>query len=432
MANSPMTAQRADPAPGIMSPWLACYVVVFLALSVAKAPTVLLEPRFWAEEGDLYYAALRTLPAWDALTFVAKGNLQLLINAVVYVAAKVPILYAPAVTTYAAYLVELLVALLIYRFVLAYDVNRLVGLLLLAAWLFLAPHYETWTSMTNVQWVCSASLLLVLILPDDAVGRNLGKSAVWAALCGLTGVASWVLAPAFLARAYLDRSKAFALLGAILTACALVQFVIIITHGGGDRSFAFGPRILMLPLLLQTVLTPMIGVEPVESFAAPLRQGGMALAASPLVYLAAIPWMALAIALAGLAVRRALVAILAGVWPLASIVYTFGALGPTLELVSAIAGARYYLLGAMCFCLLLAWGSTARAPLARWAAVGLLVLIVSVSVVQRLRSSWIPDFTQGSAWKAEIAKCVPQSACVVTIWPQRQNRRIGLGTGIGP
>jgi hypothetical protein len=423
-----MTAQRMESTPGAGSiPWLPYYLLAFLALSVAKAPTVLIEPRFWAEEGDLYYAALRALPAWEALTFVAKGNLQLLVNVVVYVATKVPILYAPAVTTYAAYLAELLIAVLIYGFVVAYGISRLVGLLLLVAWLFLAPHYETWTSITNVQWICAVSLLFVMIMPGDAVGRNLGRSAVWAALCGLTGVASCVLAPAFLARAYLDRSKAFAVIGTILTACALIQFVIMIVHGVGDRSFVFGPRILTLPMLLQTVLTPLIGVEAVESFAAPVRQGLVPPAALLLVYLAAIPWMALAVALASLAARPMLVAIVSGLWLAASVVYTFGALGPPLELISSIAGARYYLFGATCFCVLLAWGSAANARLPRYTAIALLLLIASVAVVQRLRSSWIPVFTQGPSWKAQIETCMPRSPCVVTIWPQGQNWRIDLG-----
>jgi hypothetical protein len=275
-------------------------------------------------------------------------------------------------------------------------------------------------------------LLLVLILPGEVIGRNLGKSAVWAALCGLTGVASCVLAPAFLARAYLDRSKAFALLGAILTACALIQFVIMMVHGVGDRPFAFGPRTLMVPMLLQTVLTPLIGVERVESFAGPVREGVVPLAALALVYLAAIPWMALSIWLASRAARVELVAIVAGTWLLASILYTFGALGSPLGLISPLGGARYYLLGAMCFCLLLAWGSTASAPVARYTATALLVLIVAVSVVQRLRGSWITPFTQGPSWRAEIEKCVPQSPCVVAIWPQIQNRRIDLGTGVRP
>jgi hypothetical protein len=428
-----MTAQRTDATPGITSiPLLPYYIAVFLALSVAKAPTVLLEPRFWAEEGDVYYATMRALPAWDALTFVAKGNLQLLINLVVYVSTKVPILYAPAVTTYAAYLVELLVAVLIYRFVAACDINRLVGLLLLVAWLFLAPSYETWNSITNIQWICSVSLLFVLIMPGDAVGRNLGKWAVWAALCGLTGIASCALAPGFLARAYLDRSKAFAILGAVLAVCALVQLAIILLYGVGDRPLAFGPRTVMVPMLVQTVLTPLIGVERVETFVGPVRQGVVPLAALALVYLAAIPWMALAIGLASRAARVELVAIVAAMWLLASIFYTFGALGSPLDLISPLGGARYYLLGAMCFCLLLAWGSTASAPLARYTATALLVLIAGVSVSQHLRSAWVSAFTQGPSWKAQIAQCVPQSPCVVAIWPQAQNRQIDLGTGIRP
>jgi hypothetical protein len=174
-------------------------------------------------------------------------------------------------------------------------------------------------------------------------------------------------------------------------------------------------------------LTPLVGVEAVESFVGPLRQGVVHLAAIPLIYLAAVPWMVLAIALACRAVRPALVATVIGMWLLASLLFTFGALGPPLGLISPLGGARYYLFGAMCFCVLLAWGSTARSPLARYTAIAMLVLIISVALNQRLRSFWVPVFTQGPSWKAELEKCVPQSACIVTIWPQGQNRQIDLG-----
>ena len=45
------------------------------------------------------------------------------------------------------------------------------------------------------------------------IERHFGKVLVWTAICGLTGVTSCMLAPGYLARAYVDRSGHFALLG---------------------------------------------------------------------------------------------------------------------------------------------------------------------------------------------------------------------------
>src|SRR5262249_54815643 len=108
--------------------WIAIYFIFFVDLSLTKAPDIFVNPRFWADEGAVYFTQFRALPLWDALTFTFQGSLQLLVNAVVLVAAKVPLLYAPAVTTYAAYLIQLLVVALIYVLVVERGINRLVGL----------------------------------------------------------------------------------------------------------------------------------------------------------------------------------------------------------------------------------------------------------------------------------------------------------------
>src|SRR5689334_20802851 len=97
--------------------WLAFYISLFVFLSIAKAPAVLLATRFWAEEGTLFYPHLRPLGMLGALLFIYSGSLYLIPGLTVFAATKVPLLYAPAVTTYTAFLVELLTAGLICWFI---------------------------------------------------------------------------------------------------------------------------------------------------------------------------------------------------------------------------------------------------------------------------------------------------------------------------
>ena len=243
--------------------WLQIYVRS-LALSLAKAPRVLIDTRFWAEEGTVYFVQLHSVGAWDALLFVTNGSYQLLINISAWLASKVPLGLAPAVTTYSAYLVELLVVVLIYSVVTRYGVNRVVGLLLVAAWALMPATYETWASATNIQWICSVSMLLILLLPDRDIRRHFKKILLWTLLCGLTGVTSVMLAPGYLARAYLERSKWLALVGTLLCACALVQLAVLKFHGVPGRPFTVDLQLLTIPMLLQTILTPLIGVGLVE------------------------------------------------------------------------------------------------------------------------------------------------------------------------
>lgn len=394
--------------------WLAAYLAFFVALSFAKAPAVLIEPRFWAEDGAFYFTDFRSLDAWNALFYLTNGNYQFLTNALVYLATKAPLAHAPAVTTYGAYLIEALVVALIHAVVVGYRINRLAGLLLVAAWTLMPASYETWASATNVQWICSISMLLVLALPHEAIERNFAKALVWTVLCGLTGVPSCMLAPGYLARAYTDRSKHFALLGVVLGLCALVQLAVLMRYGAGDRVLNLNPRILTLPMLLQTMLVPLFGVDWVGELSAPLRQGARALSA--FTVLAGLSLMLFAVAIAWRARRVPIVLIVAGLWILVSLVNTFGALGPPLDLISGKGGARYYLFGAMCFCLLLAIGTTAPSRSGSGVAVALLLVILGASAAQ-LGSPWFTQHTEGPSWKRELAKCAPSAPCAVAIWP---------------
>jgi hypothetical protein len=145
-----------------------------------------------------------------------------------------------------------------------------------------------------------------------------------------------------------------------------------------------------------------------------LRDGARALSA--FVYLAGLSLMLFAVVVARRARPTAIILIVAGLWVLVSVVNTFGALGPPLGLISGKGGARYFLFGAMCFCLLLAIGTTARWRLGSGIAVALLVAIVGTSTAQ-LGSHWRVMHIEGPSWKRELAKCAAAAPCEVAIWP---------------
>jgi hypothetical protein len=398
--------------------WLALYLVLFLVLSVAKAPQVLIGTRFWAEEGANYFAQFQTLGIRDVFQFVYNGNFLFLTNAIVYFATKVPLAYAPAVTTYAAYLVEALVVVLIHQVVVRYGVNRLAGLLLTVAWTLMPTRYETGASSTNLQWTCSVSMLFLVVLPKEDIARHFGKSLLWTVLCGLNGVTSCMLAPGYLMRAWFERSRHFAILGVILCLCAAVHLLVLKHYGAGARELLLDARRLTMPGLLQTVLVPLLGVDLIDVIARPIREGVAPASWSALVYVAGIGLMLIPIVLAARAQGLALVAVIGGLWILVSVLNSFGALDRSTDLISPLAGARYYLMGATCFCLMLALGTTARAGFGRHLAIALLGIVVATSIDFRMRGTWTPLFTEGPSWKEGIAKCVPGASCTVPIWPQ--------------
>jgi hypothetical protein len=302
--------------------------------------------------------------------------------------------------------------------VVGYGIPKYLGLLLVAAWALLPATYETWASATNLQWVCSVSMLMVLALPTGDIERNPMKAALWTVLCGLTGVTSAMLGPAFLLRGWLDRSRAYFTLGILLCACALLQLFIVKTLGVTQREFTLGLRLSTLPSVLQTVFSPLIGVTLVEQLARPMRNGGVSLIYFLAVYVAAFALIGFSLIAAYKARGAHLVLTIASTWLLVTFLNTFGALGPALSYVSASYGARYFLFGSMCFCLLLSFGTTARNPMIRYGSVTLLAMICITAVIDRARGDWFLPFVTGPSWRNEIKTCRPDKACTVNIWPQ--------------
>jgi hypothetical protein len=208
-------------------------------------------------------------------------------------------------------------------------------------------------------------------------------------------------------------------IGVILSICALIQLVLIITHPIEGRSFAFAPLTLVLPGLLQTVLAPIISADIVELIGAKIRSGEAgADVVTTATVLVSLSLICLAAALAWSSRWRSLVAVLLFLWALESVLNTFGAFGGYPEgLISGWGGARYYLFGCMCFLLLLMLGTGANDRLARRISVGLICLMGAVSVAQMIKSPWTRGLTEGPSWASEIERCVPARSCMVTVWP---------------
>jgi hypothetical protein len=395
-------------------------LATFLIISWLKAPALYMAPRMWAEEGALYFSAIQSLRPVDALTLVVNSNLQFLTNAVVYLAAQMPLVWAAHVTTYLSFVIPVFTTYLIVLFCASYGIRRSVCLLAVFIWALLPPTYEVFATATNVQWVCSISILLICALPPRVLETRYEPALyVWAVACGLTGVPSCITAPGFLLRGVTERSRPHFVMGAALCACALFQLAIIATHPIEGRSFAFAPLTLVLPGLLQTVLSPVMSADIADLIGAKIRTGdaGADVAATATV-LGSLSLICLAAALAWSRRWRSLTVTLLFLWLLETVLNTFGAFGAYPEgLISGWGGARYYLFGCVCFLLLLVLGTTADHRLARQISIALICLMAGVSLAQMVRSPWTRPLTEGPAWADEVKRCASLQSCMVTAWP---------------
>ncbi len=385
---------------------------------------IFLSPRLWAEEGTSYLNRMQTLDAIDSLLLVVNANYQFLLNLIVFIASRLPIVWAAHITTYSSFLVAGFVAYLLLVAARQFALPWFVGLLLVLIWALLPPTYEVFATATNVQWVCSVSMLLICTLDLSAISKSARRSAYgWAIVCGLTGVPSCILAPGFLLRAALDRSRPHLVIGFILVVCVVVELGIILSHDiGGGRIFTLDPQVLVLPTLMQTILVPLLGAAIVEYFGshiqADLPRLGFWAAGSGLIAFAIVAIVSVT-AWSGERRRHVTIITLLWLWAGTSVINTFGSLGNPVGLIGPLNGGRYYLLGAVAFSLLLALCTNVPNRIAATMAICTLGLIVVVSsAVSVGHRHWRSVFTSGGpSWRHEVERCGTERPCRVTIWP---------------
>ena len=68
---------------------------VYFAATFVKAPILFLKPRFWAEEGVVYFLQGRVIGLLETVTAMPLGYLSFPANIAGWVSAQLPLCYAP-------------------------------------------------------------------------------------------------------------------------------------------------------------------------------------------------------------------------------------------------------------------------------------------------------------------------------------------------
>jgi hypothetical protein len=162
-----------------------------VALAYLKAPEIFKSGRFFAEEGEQFYARFlgKTL-LFRLLYYPDLGSFQLTTNVIVSLATAVPKVFAPYVTTYLSFAFHLLVAVQLVSFCKQNGLGNFSTILLLSAWALLPQTYEVWMTATNLQWVLGVSAALVLFMPKDWIVKRWKVLAPWLLVCGLSALRS--------------------------------------------------------------------------------------------------------------------------------------------------------------------------------------------------------------------------------------------------
>ena len=414
--------KRAIDTPGsTVDPRLAAVLPIgaFLACLSLRSPGLLVHPRFWAEEGNLYYGKLQAMSPLKGLVRVLNGNYQFLTNAFVEVALRFPVRWAGAVTTYLGLGAAMLCCWLMARLLLSRGCSAWTACLACGLFALQPGGYEVFLNATNVQWVSSViGLLLCLSEEVPAAGPAALLSYGGLLVCGMTGTPTCILLPLFVIGAVWRRTTFGWTMAIVLGAATAAQASIVLAHHGEmSRVFALSAY-APLPLVFQVFFTRLLPVALVNDLGVILGEPTTAarIAACQIVV----------VGLGGLAVVASIARGRLGIFVtlvlalgMAAIplINEFGALSSATGMLSGLSGGRYFFLGSSCFIVLLAAGADATSSLGRKVAAILLVLVVSNSLIMLLDAPWTGMFLEGPSFSEQVDACVGLHTCKVVIWP---------------
>jgi len=232
-------------------------VAIFALIIIMRQPRVLLQGRFWAEEGNVFFERAWNLPWYRALFLPFAGYLNLIANLAGVLAHHfAPLWAAPYVSTTIALLIQCVPAALIVTSRANWLQHRvIVG----AALLMIAMMgYSVEISLSSIGSQFYLALAAALVLGFEPRSGAVGALQWFVLLVApLSGPASWALLPLFALRAFLDRSRARTVQTFILLTGVLLQVIFFYGSATG-RGIGISPSLFGGAVLANNVIGPFV------------------------------------------------------------------------------------------------------------------------------------------------------------------------------
>ncbi len=215
--------------------------LLIVSLIAFRSPELFLYPRFWAEEGTLYFKSIYESSLFEGLFFIPRYTAEyitLSVNIPLTLAARLfPIEYAPAVSTYFSLLI-LLIPFAIVLWGNSHLWDTPIKKLLVCLIILLAPtstDAEIWLNTINLQIHCGIISVCLLFEKLDPVSLSQRKRWLYRLLlifCGLSGPYTMFLSLVFLLKAWHEKSREslWFFLIVFLTSSVQATLFLIINH----------------------------------------------------------------------------------------------------------------------------------------------------------------------------------------------------------
>lgn len=199
-------------------------LLVCILLIAFREINLLINPRFWAEEGQLFYPFALKHSIATILTTPLVGYLTLFNSIISSIQAKgFSIEVAPLVSTYAGFIVQLIPAIIIIFTSHDFWNTALKKIIYSLITIVIVPP-EMFLNTTNSHFIFGLITFLIMVTPAFKL-HQLKKYSfrILLIIGGLTGPASMFLSPIFIYKAYREKSKEKFIQAAILSLCAIIQ-----------------------------------------------------------------------------------------------------------------------------------------------------------------------------------------------------------------
>jgi hypothetical protein len=398
------------------------YVLLFASLIAIRIPKIL-DGRFWAEEGTVFFRHAWQVPWEQAILWSYGGYLNISANLAGILAAHlVPLEKACYVTSIFGLIVQTFPAILLCSSDLKWLQNRKV--LICALLLIDTPplSQEIWLSCIGSQVHLTLSVALILALPPRT-GLS-GWFQKFLLLIGpLSGPGSACLVPLFALRAWIDKSKQRFIQALIIGIFAVIQFTLFFHPN--ERATLSASKITVMgidPLLLLNVfyvkhiLAPTMGIiqttKLTEGWGNAYANGTSIspqtalLAAAILAFSAYKMWRSKNPEPKWFFFSGALL------WMVAN----FGALGVRAALLNIGESERYVFAPQMLFELAILYFASVTKGWRKTLFSGITIWLLVIGVHEYFWTT--PFYSEGPPWRQEVHKWRQDPNYLLNIWPK--------------
>jgi len=229
VADQPSRLPPSGDAPRWVVP---CVFALMLLLAISRSPYVLTHGRFWAEEGAVHFQHMFAHDGPGRLLFVygRSGYFDAFCNAATWLASHVSLTRAPLVSVWLSFgvIVALLWVTLYWpSALLPTGASRVSAAMLMIVGTLAIP--EVWLNSLEAQtYLTLISVLLLFVHLGRLTRTRFWFGAGLLATAGLAGVYAGLLAPLFIVRALLERTRRSVSYAAVAGLAATIQLAVVL------------------------------------------------------------------------------------------------------------------------------------------------------------------------------------------------------------